>query len=97
MIKGKSLVAYHLPQKLADLGLLSSELGDKPMYDCAKIFKQQGETNGSNQVPISVLTEKYLNLTYKKRPTLSAFTDAKIAMALYKQWEKLSGIQAKKV
>lgn len=81
-----------MPQKLADLALLSSELGEKPMYDVAKIFRQ-GEPNTSNQVPISILTEKYLNLSYKKRPTLSAFTDAKISMALYKQWQKLSGLQ----
>ena len=38
LIKGKSLVAYHLPQKLADLGLTANEIGDLPMYDAAKIF-----------------------------------------------------------
>lgn len=38
LIKGKSLVAYHLPQKMSDLGLLTAKFGDLPLYDVAKIF-----------------------------------------------------------
>jgi hypothetical protein len=45
---------------------------------------------------VTTLTEKYLNLNYKKRPTpVYAFTDAKIGMALFKQWEKLQKVASK--
>lgn len=38
LINGKSLVAYHLPQKMSDLGLLKDHKGDQPLYDVAKMF-----------------------------------------------------------
>jgi len=38
LIQGKSIVGYHLPQKMSDLGLLNAQIGDKPLYDCAKLF-----------------------------------------------------------
>lgn len=38
LIEGKSLVAYHLPQKMSDLGILSQKFGELPLYDVAKIF-----------------------------------------------------------
>jgi len=57
-------------------------------FDIAKIFNA---TDSSQQQPMSTLCEKYLNLNYKKRPSpFFAFTEAKISMALYKQWLKLT-------
>jgi hypothetical protein len=68
---------------MSDLGILNAQIGDKPLYDVAKLFNS-GAGPGI-QLPITTLTEKYLNLNYKKRPSIGqAFTDAKIAMALYK-------------
>jgi len=41
IVRGKSLVGYHLPQKMSDLNLLSADIGSKPLYDCAKIFNTE--------------------------------------------------------
>jgi hypothetical protein len=41
LVRGKSLVGYHLPQKMADLGLLSADIGGMPLYDVAKIFNAE--------------------------------------------------------
>jgi len=72
---------------MSDLCLLSADIGGMPLYDVAKIFNAE---ESGQQTPVTTLTEKYLNLNYKKRPSpVYAFTDAKIAMALFKQWEKL--------
>lgn len=86
IVKGKFLVAYHLPMKVADLKLNLQDLGQSTVgggmshVDCAKLFSNAGE----QQVPISTLCEKFLNLKYAKRPSPSyAFTEAKIAMALW--------------
>jgi hypothetical protein len=69
---------------MSDLALLTADIGNKPLYDVAKIFNC-GDSGPGVQIPITTLTEKYLNLNYKKRPSIGqAFTDAKIAMALYK-------------
>jgi hypothetical protein len=82
LVRGKSLVGYHLPQKMADLGLLTADIGGMPLYDVAKIFNAE---ESGQQTPVTTLTEKYLNLNYKKRPSpVYAFTDAKIGMALFK-------------
>jgi hypothetical protein len=78
LIQGKKLIGYHLPQKMADFGLLDvvtskegsgseTQLG-KPWtaaFDIAKIFNA---TNAAQQQPLATLCEKYLNLNYKKRP-----------------------------
>jgi len=83
LIEGRSLVAYHLPQKMSDLGILKEKQGDQPLYDVAKIFNCDNQPGV--QVPITTLCERYLNLCYKKRPSIGqAFTDAKISMALFK-------------
>jgi len=98
LIRGKQLIGYHLPQKMADFGLLNSVAGGSMLdgrahiwekaFDIAKIFNA---TDSSQQQPMSTLCEKYLNLNYKKRPSpFFAFTEAKISMALYKQWLKLT-------
>ena len=93
LVRGKSLVGYHLPQKMADLGLLTADIGGMPLYDVAKIFNAE---ESGQQTPVTTLTEKYLNLNYKKRPSpVYAFTDAKIGMALFKQWEKLQKVAGK--
>lgn len=69
---------------MSDLAMLTADIGSKPLYDVAKIFNC-GDSGPGVQIPITTLTEKYLNLNYKKRPSIGqAFTDAKIAMALYK-------------
>lgn len=41
LVRGKSLVGYHLPQKMGDLGLLSADIGGMPLYDVAKIFNAE--------------------------------------------------------
>jgi len=69
LIQGKSIVGYHLPQKMSDLGLLNAQIGDKPLYDCAKLFNSS-EAGPGQQTPITTLCEKYLNLIYKKRPSI---------------------------
>jgi len=38
LVRGKSLVGYHLPQKMSDIGILDVDIGGKPHYDLAKIF-----------------------------------------------------------
>lgn len=38
LVDGKSIVAYHLPQKMSDLGMLNAAIGNKPLYDVAKLF-----------------------------------------------------------
>lgn len=57
-------------------------------YDMAKLFNGPGQTE---QRSIVSLCEDFLNLNMKKRPTPAfAFTETKIAMALFKQYLKLS-------
>jgi len=133
MIRGKHLVGYHLPQKMADFGLFDLEqlqaedktvlqavenqaqadssvpnmispkkqpvvssrqrafdqLQLKECYDMAKIF------NGPEQLQqrsITSLCETFLNLKFSKRPTPAfGFTEAKISLALFKQWQLLRG------
>lgn len=98
LIKGKHLVGYHLPQKMADFGLLDSfkasdstqipVVWDKA-FDIAKIFNPKGS---SEQASMTSLCQKYLNLIYKKKRLSPpfAFTEAKISMALYKRWMELT-------
>jgi len=67
---------------MSDIGILGINLGGMPHYDIAKIFNAE---ESGQQTPVTILTEKYLNLNYKKRPSpVYAFTDAKIGMALFK-------------
>ena len=78
---------------MSDVGILGVDIGGMPHYDVAKIFNAE---ESGQQTPVTTLTEKYLNLNYKKRPTpVYAFTDAKIGMALFKQWQKLQNVAAK--
>lgn len=63
-------------------------------YDCAKIFNT---TSTGNQMPIGTLCSTYLNLDHKKKSGPAfAFTEAKIAMALYKQWLRITSGMASK-
>ena len=94
LIAGKQIIGYHLPQKMADFGLLDLTVGSNEKrtwgecFDVAKIFNAN---NAAQQQPLSILCDKYLNLSYKKRPSpFFAFTEAKISMALFKQWIKLT-------
>lgn len=86
IIKGKFLVGYHLPMKVADLGLHQAG-GEGANIDVAKLFNSSPT---EQQVPISTLCEKYLNLSYARRPSpCYAFTEAKVAMALWHQYRQL--------
>lgn len=41
LVRGKSLVGYHLPQKMSDVGILGVDIGGMPHYDVAKIFNAE--------------------------------------------------------
>lgn len=59
------------------------------MVDCCKVFDHQQKA----QIPMDVLCEKYLAFNFRKKKNQPhAFTEAKIAMALFKKWQQIKGL-----
>lgn len=65
----------------------SSKLELDRMFDTAKIFSRSA--TAAVQIPFERLCESELNLFFKKRSFPTAFTEAKISMALFRRWQDL--------
>ena len=90
LIKGKKLVGYHLHQKLREFQILEQtpkvlDNGEEAIIDCSRLFDNEKKL----QIPMDVLCAKFLGFAFSKKKNLPhAFTEAKVAMALYKKWQQ---------
>jgi len=70
MIRGRTLVAYHVHLKLTDLGMWSPDLINEEALNCkcvdiATVFNR---SLSEQQRQMKSLCKDHLNLDYKKRP-----------------------------